>query len=286
MAHEVTTFPGGLLVVPVDQALKDGLRKLCQKQLGSEGEGKAADVLTTLLAHPYLVHDQRIIAEQADRVARHNRDKCVLVGMKKRLSAGELAQQGLEDATAQAELTVAKLSKRAVRLLGIADNWLLMEVDRHPAGGSGDVRIQYWLYGKRQRTLRLLKYRATMGKKGTALFAVRSGGGVPGPPKQDLRRQFLALVERQLGSSMVKTFARLIQLQSRKLAHAPKEVAEEIEDITGINLTADEESCARDREARYAQEFGPRKARPFFTIDHQTIRLARERGEGGTSRPG
>ncbi len=220
-------------------------------------------VAERLLAHPYLVHDPWHDAEARHTADRLKRCRRSLEGLRVRLERGEIEQHGVSGATGQATLTADKLTDHGVRLLDISANWLLAGVDRHPEGGSGVVRTQFWLYGRAERDLHLLlaqtRARITQGH-----WAVSGPDNQWRAPSEDDERDFYQAVLAELGAGAVERIRAATRPQEA-LCPTSKELLEAIAEVSGVDYAAEEQLRRHARERMYRARYGPHAGPPAIS---------------------
>ena len=166
-----------------------------------------------ILEHPYLVFDELRCAKEADRRKRAKECGKRLAGLIKRLrNEGEISQVGLRETTDDAKLTPHKLSNRRVPSLDLDENWLLLSLERHPFLGSQQVTDQYWLYSRRDRTLRLLHWEP-MVNPNLGEVKVRQRDGSWQDPEATSQNSFQESVVRLMGVDALKRLERAIQFE-------------------------------------------------------------------------
>jgi hypothetical protein len=256
--------PGGVIRLRIDPAFKARLNRLVQSRYANDPK-MAGEARARFFGHPYLVNDPWVGPAQDHIRARGHRCRGMLEGMKARLRRGELRQLGLESATGQTQLTVDKLTDRAVRLLDVDDNLLLLTVPRHPFGGSAVVLEQWWLYRKDEKTLELLLVEE-IGKVETLGVKVQSGGGPWRDADESAEQDFFAHVETLLGKDAVDVLKRMSQVQEGVLCHANDAAYALVREMTGIDV-ADLERRAREaREAVWRRQYGAPPGPPGVSL--------------------
>lgn len=249
----------GAFRLVITDALKRLLNQLAQRRFPHpKDHAKKAEVLAAILGHPYLYHDPWSAAEERHRVERFKRGLDLLEGLKIRLQRGEIHYKGIENATGQPELNLARLKDHSVRLLDLSGDWLLLSIERHPEGGSGIVRRQYWLYDRRGRVLNLL-HADTVAKITDGQWKVQRGNGPWRDVDITLEKDFFDTVGRQLGSEALASIRQSGILDDR-LAHPPPEVFAECQLICGIDYVTEEAQRRERHERTYLQKYGPRES--------------------------
>jgi hypothetical protein len=268
MAHEIV-YSDGTFRVLIDSELKQKLDHIIQQCYGNR---PIRDVLKKLLAHPYLVDDKWAASEHHYRLLCYRRCLKKLEILKSKLTEGTVIQTGIEDKTGQSNLTINKLQNRSMQLTEVNSDWLLIEIERHPKGGSNEVLIQYWLCWPFQREIRLLRYCYNKSKirQPESKVMVSSGDGQWHDPSSALREDFYRLIADLLGPEWIKRFKKKVQYDELSLLHLPPmKVVEELRTIVDIDIADQATRNLQAREATYARKYGPRQGPPGFGIDHQ-----------------
>lgn len=240
-----------------DTKLKMALNQLVQHHAIKSGTSPGA-IYQELLAHPYLTFDPWSAAEEQHNAIRSRLCRNTINDVIAKLSRGELTFLGLEDSTEGATLTASKLSDRVIQCVELSDRWFLLRIERHPFGGTGQVLIQYWLYSKPGRTLRLLKNIDHLSDIIlTGAPKVQKHDGTWEDVSAKLEDSFHRLLMDHFGAAAVDQFKRLVHPQDHVLFAPPLEVLRECEAQTGIDYGAEQAAQRNVRERTYLKKFGP-----------------------------
>jgi len=131
----------------VTDALNTLLNQLVQKKFPRpEDRGGMAEVRATLLNHKCFPFDPWSAAEERHDIAQVKRCNGMLEGLKVRLQREEMRYKGIEAATRQPELILAKLKDQSLRMLELSDN--LHSANTRP---TGPLRARLYLFTLRDR---------------------------------------------------------------------------------------------------------------------------------------
>lgn len=251
----------GAFRLVVTDSLRRLLNKRVQRQFPEPSQReKRAEVLEVLIAHPYLVDDPWLAAEERDHITRGKQCLKMLEGLTTRLKRGEIHYAGIEEATGKPQLSADQLKGHSLRLLDLAANWLLLAVNRHPEGGSGLVRRQYWLHDRSHRVLHLLHAETVQSVKNPEQM-VKSGDGPWQDVDDSLERGFVEMIGLHLGPESIEVVMRS-STPAERLAHPNPEVLGECGAICKIDCVAEEKRHREDQEATYFKKYGPRRTQP------------------------
>jgi len=269
--YQATDTTKGEFRLVVTDPLKRLLNQRVQRRYSKPADrAKRAAVLGEIMAHRYVLRDSWSAAEERHRVARAERCLQLLEGLRIRLERGETRYEGLEDATGRPRLGPAQLRDHSLRLLDLSPDWLLVSVARHPEGGSGAVRRQYWLYDRHGRVLHLL-HAETVARMTDGGWKVQKGTGPWRDPDDAAERDFLDTLARLLGPEACDV-VRLSSVPADRLAHPPPEVLTECQRISGIDYPAEEAARSERRERGYRERYGPRQ-KGLLSISTASIEL-------------
>src|SRR5438552_12130401 len=262
MAYRILTAGVGWQVC-ADNALRQRITRLVHRQFRHDPEIEK-HVRGEILGHRYLQFDSWRHAEEVVRSARAKMCRERLVGLAVRLSRDEVVFEGLEETTGQTKLTPEKLRGHSARFLDLSADWLLLAIERHPLKSTGAVLVQYWLYSRKVKTLRLL----TSGRDVLTQAVVggdvhvKHGDGPWQTPDSEAETDFWATVRKHLGANAAEEIQRSIAPQESGLLDPPPDVLEECHRLTGIDVAASEHRAVAARGKVYIEKYGQQPGTP------------------------
>jgi len=238
----------GILRFYVDDAFRHLVNDLVQHRI--KGPMQQEEARKAILGHPFVILNQAACAEERYRRTRVKEASQMLNELARRLGNGEVQQLGLEETTGSPILTANMLRKgHAVRLLNLSDDRLLLSLERHPQG-SGPVRVQFWLYDKATRTLRLLNHRETVQEAILVGKPKRYVAGKWEEVDEMEQNDFLQTVKHYLSAKGAKAIQEHFRPQAGYL-DPPEEIWAQCKTVTGIDYQAQEVSARDGREQEY-----------------------------------
>lgn len=257
----------------VDGGFRDLLHRLAQQRWRAD-VSHARTAVDALLAHQYVVTGPHAIAEGKYQAGRLKRCRTKLKELQERLDAGQVRFSGIEAATGQPELTSAKLRGHGLVMLDIAERWLIVRLDRHPGGGKGSLRVQYWLYDSQGSSAHLLRERENVARANFGPMFTQKPDGTWVPVSTEVESTFVALLRAQLGDSGAAAVLRAIgNVEDELLSPLPEEIVAECLALTGIDIAAAESRASQDRGQQYEREFGPRTGQPGIALAEHGARI-------------
>lgn len=236
------------------------LQKFVSRYVKDPQRGKL--VRESLLGHPYLRIDERERAEERHRKERYKKAEEKVKLLLDLLDKGEVVQEIPSGITGQRELTREKLSAvHKPKFLDFGDDWLLIELERHPEGGKSGPIHQFWLFSGNLKKVILLPYSQ---QEISVVFGeekVDNGDGIWRTPSETNRSSFEKKLKEELGHKAVKEFFRVAALDTRAalIESIPTEIDVLCERITGFVPSNIETSARADREKIYESKYGPTK---------------------------
>lgn len=259
MAHEYIELGGGRQA-SVGNDFKQKIQKLVRKHSPDASSGKSfQEIEQELCKHSYLAWDEWGSAMHQAAAKRYHHCLQVLNELSPRLD--KLSIVGIDGTTGQAALTADKLRGRPISLLEVAPNWLLVEVPRHPTGGSGRLKIQYWLYERGASTIELLRPVENVVKVPFNNPLRQDATGVWKSASEE-RDSFLQLVEALLGPAARHEVEKLTDFQLILLSTPGNAILDECEKRTGHPYRIEKAKQAKIAADRYTKKFGPRTRNP------------------------
>lgn len=268
----------GAFRLVLSDSLKRLLNRLVQERFRNPRDRESrAGALRDLLAHPYLVYEPWTAAEERHSIERAKRCLQMLEGFRVRLERGEVRYMGIEDATGQPELTADRLKDHSLRLLDLSSEWLLLSVARHPAGGAGVIRRQYWLYRRREHVLYLL-HAETVATVRDGQWKVQAEGEPWRDPDETLETDFYKTVTRILGPE-ASVIVKQSDVPADALAYPAPEVLKECQSICEVDYQVEETRRREERQKTYMKRYGPRQP-GLFSISTRGLELVYADEEG------
>lgn len=248
---------GGSAKMLITDSFKLLLNRFVQKRYPNKQDiDEKKRVTKAVLAHEYLIDDPWHVAEQRYITLLAKRGRALLAGLEVRLKKNQVRHIGIESATGRPQLTAQKLVDHSLRILNLSGDWLLLSVKRHPTGGTGIDRRQYWLYDHRNHILRLLRSETVVQCEGE--WRALSKDGVWSGVSDRLETDFFKMVDSTLGSEAVTAF-RLSGESQDRLCNPPVEVSTECALICGFDYFTEERKRRHIRELECFKKYGERK---------------------------
>ncbi len=236
---------------------------LINSHLRNATEPERRHAIQTLLTHQYLYRDPWHLAELKARECERRRCLDALGALKTRFARNEVTQEVPEHLTGSPSLTLPHLDRRPLPLFRLSPEWLLFSIERHPAGGTGMIVEQFWLYNKQERRLRLLQAGRRPFRVDNPPTMVQAPGGEWGRPSTRLKEEFEGLIREILSEEALRDYQRGTHYQHDDLLSSPpEEVVAEAAAICGIDFRLVDAANRAATERRIARELGPQPSRP------------------------
>ena len=276
--------------VSADTALKHRVHRVAQQRFrkGVDRQEKIREAVKAILEHPYLEFDEWRTAEELFHRARAKMCRDRLNGLAVRLQRDEIRFEGLEGTSGSPKVTPDNLRGHSVKFLDLWSDWLLFALERHPQKGKGPVLVQYWLYSREAKSLRLLKHRDSIDYPEVGPVKVMRNGEWGDPDASD-EADFYRTIEVHLGGDAAKQICGSIEPQTAGLLSAlglPSAVLDECREVTRIDIAAAEAKNQQRRERGDADRYGPQRGTPGLRwITDAGIRVGLQRPMKGDAAP-